>query len=38
MKAVVIDYNTYLSIVKVLETLDIVDVIWNEESFTVWYN
>jgi len=38
MKAIVIDYNTYLSITKALAQLDVVDVIWGENSFTVWYN
>ena len=38
MKAVVIDYDTYLSITDKLAKLDIVDIIWNTDSFTVWYN
>jgi hypothetical protein len=38
MKALVIDYNTYLDITNELEKLNITDVIWNSDSFTVWYN
>ena len=38
MKALVIDYNTYLDITNELAKLDIVDIIWNADSFTIWYN
>lgn len=38
MKALVIDYNTYLDITNELAKLDIVDIIWNEDNFVIWYN
>lgn len=38
MKALVIDYDTYLDITNELAKLDIVDIIWNADSFTIWYN
>ena len=38
MKALIIDYNTYLDITEWLEGLDIVDIFWNSDSFTIWYN
>jgi hypothetical protein len=38
MKALVIYFDTYLSIIDELEKLDIVDIIWNEDNFVIWYN
>ena len=38
MKALVIYFDTYLSIIDKLEKLDIVDIIWNEDNFVIWYN
>lgn len=38
MKALVIYFDTYLSIIDKLEKFDIVDIIWNEDNFVIWYN
>ena len=38
MKALVIYFDTYLSIIDELEKLDVVDIIWNEDNFVIWYN
>lgn len=38
MKALVIYFDTYLSIIDKLEKLDIIDIIWNEDNFVIWYN
>ena len=38
MKALVIYFDTYLSIIDKLEKFDIVDIIWNENNFVIWYN
>ena len=38
MKALVIYFDTYLSIIDKLAKLDIVDIIWNEDNFVIWYN
>ena len=38
MKALVIYFDTYLSIIDKLAKLDIVDIIWNENNFVIWYN
>lgn len=37
MKALVIYFDTYLSIIDELEKLDIVDIIWKDDSFVIWY-
>lgn len=37
MNALIIDYNTDLAITDKLITLNITDIIWNEQSFTIWY-
>ena len=37
MKALVIYFDTYLSIIDELEKLNIVDIIWNEDNFVIWY-
>ena len=38
MKALVVYFDTYLSIIDKLEKLDVVDIIWNEDNFVIWYN
>ena len=38
MKALVIYFDTYLSIIDMLAKLDIIDIIWNEDNFVIWYN
>ena len=38
MKALVIYFDTYLSIIDKLAKLNIVDIIWNENNFVIWYN
>lgn len=38
MKALIIYFDTYLSIIDKLTKLDIVDIIWNENNFVIWYN
>ena len=38
MKALAIYFDTYLSIIDKLAKLDIVDIIWNEDNFVIWYN
>lgn len=38
MKALVVYFDTYLSIIDELAKLDIIDIIWNEDNFVIWYN
>ena len=38
MKALVSYFDTYLSIIDKLAKLNIVDIIWNENNFVIWYN
>ena len=38
MKALIVYFDTYLSIINELEKLDVVDIIWNEDNFVIWYN
>lgn len=38
MKALVVYFDTYLSITEELTKLDVIDVIWNEDNFVIWYN
>lgn len=37
MKALIIDYNTYLDITDKLAKLIIIDIIWKADSFVIWY-
>lgn len=37
MKALIIDYNTYLDITDKLAKLNIIDIIWKADSFVIWY-